>query len=215
MYQDQNPALAEQRDAVERETVLRLLALRQPVRVLDVGCGVGRWALHLAPHVASYLGIDFSAALITIARERVLGLWQPERFTFQELPAAALGTAPLHVPPPFDLVIVAGVLVYVNDADCVRVLSAIAELCERDATVYVREPVAREQRLTLDQFFSSELRARYSAVYRTRAQYDALFAPTLASRRFTLAHAGDLFGDDLGNRAETRQQIFLWRRTAG
>src|SRR5687767_9318782 len=67
MYQD--PTLAEQRDGAEKENILPLLALNKSDRVLDVGCGAGRWAEAVVSIVADYLGIDFSANLLEIARK--------------------------------------------------------------------------------------------------------------------------------------------------
>ena len=44
------------------------------------------------------------------------------------------------------------------------------QLCAPGGRIYLREPVAVEQRLTLDRFFSKELEHEYSAVYRTVAE---------------------------------------------
>ena len=69
MYQDS--ALAARRDQAEKRTVSPLLAVCTDDRVLDLGCGAGRWAEAIAPHVSEYLGIDFSENLLTAARTRV------------------------------------------------------------------------------------------------------------------------------------------------
>jgi SAM-dependent methyltransferase len=42
-------------------------------RVLDLGCGIGRFAAALAPRVASVTGIDLSPAMIDLARARCAG----------------------------------------------------------------------------------------------------------------------------------------------
>src|SRR5438067_10637039 len=68
MYQDGNPQLAEARDAWEKERVIPLLRLQPATRVLDIGCGCGRWALSLYGKVASYLGVDFSEDLLALAK---------------------------------------------------------------------------------------------------------------------------------------------------
>lgn len=41
------------------------------LRVADVGCGTGRWALPLAERGARVVGVDFSAGMLARAREKV------------------------------------------------------------------------------------------------------------------------------------------------
>jgi ubiquinone/menaquinone biosynthesis C-methylase UbiE len=48
-------------------------------RVLDLGCGIGRFAEALAPHVAEVVGVDASAEMISLAKER-LGSFPNARF---------------------------------------------------------------------------------------------------------------------------------------
>jgi SAM-dependent methyltransferase len=94
--------------------------LERPVRsVLDVGCGEAPWRAplrRLRPNVA-YVGVDPSAyAVARYGRARDIRLG-----TFGDL-----GTVDL--PRPFDLVVCADVLLYVNDRDLRRGLEAIADL---------------------------------------------------------------------------------------
>lgn len=42
--------------------------------LLEIGCGVGRLALPLAPQVASYTGVDIAPAMVDEARRRAAGL---------------------------------------------------------------------------------------------------------------------------------------------
>ena len=44
--------------------------LRPELRVLDIGCGIGRFELALAPHVGAMTAIDISAAMVKEARRR-------------------------------------------------------------------------------------------------------------------------------------------------
>jgi len=58
-----------------REAVWFHLAdwVRPGVRILDIGCGTGEDALHLAGHGASVVGIDASAAMVRVARAKLAG----------------------------------------------------------------------------------------------------------------------------------------------
>jgi SAM-dependent methyltransferase len=207
MYQDKT--LAERRDACERETVLARLQLRGDERVLDIGCGYGRWAEVLAGRVGEYVGVDFSGELLKLAEARA---WPKCRF--QRL--AAQDIAPELFPGArFDLFICSGILIYLNDADVSRLATGIAAMAAPGAQVYLREPMAiTGGRLTLDRFPSAELQTEYSAVYRTPEQCHALFGGPLRQAGFTCVVEQPLYPPELCNRRETEQQIQLWSKTA-
>ena len=203
MYQD--AALAARRDEAEKQTVLPLLRLRRDDRVLDIGCGSGRWAQIIAPIVSTYLGIDFSFGLLEVARASVPAA------LFQCMAVNGMNADSLRVPPPFTVVIASGILTYLNDADVRQLLAATAQMAAPGSRFYAREPVAKVQRLTLDGYWSDELGANYSAVYRTRADYLDLFS---ALTGFRLCTEGEPFPPDLQNRAETEQRFFVLERAA-
>ncbi len=206
MYQDRT--LAERRDACERDTVLPLLALRGDERVLDIGCGYGRWAQTLTGRIGRYLGVDFSAELLRVARSL-----QVPGSEFQRLAAQEVAPDVLATPPPFDLFICSGILIYLNDGDVTRLGAALAAMAAPAARVYLREPMAVAERLTLDRFPSAELQHEYSAIYRTPAQCRELFGGPLAAAGFKLAHEQPLYPPELCNRRETEQQIQLWTKS--
>ena len=201
MYQDAN--LADRRDHFEKETVLPHLNLRAADRVLDVGCGSGRWAKVIAPKVRAYLGIDFSPGLLEVARTLV------ESAEFQCVQANFLEFQQLKVQPPFTLVICSGILTYLNDSDVLRLFATVSQTSASESRVYIREPIAKAERLTLDGYWSEELRSNYSAVYRTRAEYLDLFSELSG---FHVRHEGEPFSRELQNRAETEQRFFLLER---
>lgn len=211
MYQDTRAALAAARDEREVADVLPCLRLdARQTRVLDVGCGVARWGGHLAGRVAGYVGLDFSPGLIRLASED-LADWYPDGSgTATVLSATELDRGGFES-ASFDLVIVSGVMVYLNDEDCAAMLRTIAGLTAPGGQIYIREPMARTERLTLRGHWSDELAADYSAVYRSVATYDALFAEHLDGCTPTAAFE---LAPELANRAETAQFVRLHERTA-
>lgn len=70
MYQDRNKQLVKERNRKETEKLLPLLKLDADSRVLDVACGIGRWADVMPDCIREYCGVDFSRELIEIARQR-------------------------------------------------------------------------------------------------------------------------------------------------
>ena len=206
MYQDKS--FSERRDRYERDTVVPLLGLQGRERILDVGCGYGRWASILKNFVPKYIGIDFSQKLLELAAAQNL-----EFATFQQMAAQDISGAKLHISPPFDLIICSGILIYLNDSDVIRLSRTLAQLAAPHATLYLREPMAiTGERLTLDRFPSEELRTNYSAIYRTPEQVEELFDAALIAAGFKCIINKSLYPAELCNREETEQQIQIWKR---
>jgi 2-polyprenyl-3-methyl-5-hydroxy-6-metoxy-1,4-benzoquinol methylase len=84
-------------------------------RVLDVGCGVGRWSSMLAQRGARVTGIDLSPTMIDEARRRAAahGIGDRCRFLVQDLAQLAAGDQ-------FDLVVGVTVLQHILDPSALR-----------------------------------------------------------------------------------------------
>ena len=71
LLKDQDPDFARRSDEFEKLEILPLLMIDGHSDVLDVGCGMGRWADALKGVCGSYTGIDFSERMIELARNRL------------------------------------------------------------------------------------------------------------------------------------------------
>jgi cyclopropane fatty-acyl-phospholipid synthase-like methyltransferase len=208
MYHDRAPVLTEARDRCEKEFVLPLLSLQPGSRVLDIGCGIGRWAVAIAPVVASYTGIDFAEGLLWQARAICAQIPGAEKAVFELLDARDVG----RLRGSFDRVVLAGILQYLNDDDAHRCLEGVASLLAPDAVVYVREPMRTTARLTLDRHWSDDLETDYSTIYRTISEYEDMLGTTLGSVGMGIQLMGDLYPPELEHRIETRQRVMLLAR---
>jgi SAM-dependent methyltransferase len=208
LYQDLHPDIAERRHAEESAIVTPLLGLNTSSKVLDIGCGIGRWAGVIAAGVAQYTGVDVSESLCSVARQSV------------NLPSVEFVCADVagmrwfsSAGRTFDRFIVSGLLLYLNDEDVRCCLDGIAKLSEPGSLVYLREPLASSDRLTLRSHWSEELNAHYSAVYRTRDELEKFVNNALAPVGFEPCCFRPLFEDNaLNNRVETKQHFCIVRR---
>jgi len=206
LYQDHDPSLAQQRDKVEKEVILPILRLKKTDRVLDIGCGIGRWAEVISPRVSFYHGVDMVEELINIARERTRDL---KNVTFQIVSAEKVERDILPS-SEFDLIILAGVLHYMNDRDFEKTLKGIKSYSRINSRIMIRGPVAIDKRLSLDKFWSEELKSEYSAIYRTKKELLEAFEKFLPE--FDLKIGKTLFSPELNNRTETMPYVFLLER---
>ncbi len=210
MYQDNNKELVKERNEREVEKLYPLLNLSADSTVLDVACGIGRWADAIKDEIKKYSGFDFSGELIQIANKRNTR----ENFCFYEGNVNDIEKILLQKNEGrYNTVLMIGILMYLNDDDIVDVLGQIVRQCEKHAIVCIREPLGIKDRLTLKNFFSEELQDNYNAIYRTREELVHFFVTPFFNNGFTIKEEGFLFDEDsLNNRKETAQYYYILER---
>lgn len=210
MYQDNNAEIVKRRNKKEIEKLLPKLHIEKKSKVLDVACGIGRWADALTDDITEYCGLDFSEELIDIANKR------NHKSKFSYYVGSANEIAQVLEKNGKDLynrILIVGILMYLNDVDMISTLEQIQRKCEEKTIICIREPIAIEDRLTLKDFFSEELNDNYNAIYRTREELLESINNIFISRGFEIKEQGFLFDDAaLNNRKETTQYYYILER---
>jgi SAM-dependent methyltransferase len=209
IYQDKHPDLAEKRDAAEKARLLPILRLHGDARILDVGCGTGRWTSELAGNSAHYHGIDFSAELIEHARASHP---QSAGLRFSVASAENYSLPMLGESQPFDRILCCGVMIYLNDEDVASAYRCMASVASAKCRIVMREPVGIVGRLTIKEHFSDELDQSYNAIYRTQRELEDYMTDTLFASGFRIVDQGDVYEAELNNRAETIQRWMVLER---
>lgn len=169
-------------------------------KILEIGCGIGRWAEAIYSKCDSYLGIDYAEDLIEIAKKS----YDYENCKFQVMSAMDIKVEELLIEPPFDIILISGVLMYINDSDLTKVIDSINLVSTDDKKLFIMEPIScLETRLTLKDFYSEELESDYNAVYRTENEYLEFFK-RFNSKTITVE---DMY-KDLNHRSETKYKLF-------
>lgn len=210
MYQDHNKELVLERNRKETEKLLPLLKLHAGSRVLDVACGIGRWADAMPDCIDEYCGVDFSGELVEIARRRN----RKDNFYFYEGAADKIEQTLLKTRGGvYDRILMVGILMYLNDAELDDTLAQIERISQEHTVICIREPIGLSRRLTLKDFFSEELEDNYNAIYRTRQELRKFIDSAFLQKGFIVSREGFLFDEDtLNNRKETAQYFYILER---
>lgn len=204
LQSDENLSIA--RDLAEKNILLKMLDLSGSEKVLDIGCGFGRIADVLQDKVFRYLGLDFCEELIKIAQDKFK---DNNNVAFQVMSATQIEEQLLLSKPPFDIIIVAGLMVYINDDECKNLIKKISTLLSKNSKIYIKESISViENRLTLKDFYSQDLESNYSSIYRTEKEYIDIFS-ILLEEGFEIIKTNLITKDNLSNRLETGQKYWL------
>nr|WP_254639503.1 class I SAM-dependent methyltransferase [Cohnella sp. GbtcB17] len=167
---DQNPTHAEQWNRFEKDFVLPQLRITPTSSVLDIGCGIGRWAESIIPAAGYYCGTDFSSEMVEAARKR--NSYADCDYDFHCLSFQETVCKPAEFyKKGFNRLIVGGVCMYINDEELPGCYDGVLKLLDEHCIVYFTETVAVEKRLTLDECPSEALKTNYDVIYRTPKEY--------------------------------------------
>jgi SAM-dependent methyltransferase len=195
---------AEHRHAAEIAEAMPIIAVGRSSRVVDIGCGGGRWATTLVreidPPVANYTGVDFSPTLIGLARQLPLG----GTASFHVMSADALDLNVLG--HGYTHALVTALCLYLNDSSVDAMIGSVSKLVRPDGRFYLREPVSLTgTRLTLIDEFSERIGDSYNAIYRTLEDYEAM----MTRHGFDIERSGFLSAPAFHRHATTRHRYFL------
>ncbi len=210
IYQDNNPELALERDRYEKDKMLPHLLKGSQIRVLDIGCGVGRWGDEFVQHeeLERYVGIDYSQGLLDVAKEN-LGKDARCKLLCGRFQDVSDLLKHHDLPDQYDAILINGVLMYLNDADLEECMQQAAKLLKKGGRVYIKESVGRDQRFTLMDFYSKEFAHNYNAIYRGIKEYQGLIDRLLLKNGFTVVDEGETWPQAMENRSETTSYYWI------
>ncbi|GEM_PF-2600578 len=159
------------RDRREKALFDERVSLTGHEKVLEAGCGSGRWTAFLAGRCGALTAFDFAAELVEVNREEAeTNGVSNVRFEMSDL----LG---LDLPErDFDLAVCFGVTLYVNDENLRDAYANLRGHLKDGGTLLVKEPLASGERIEQIDEVSEKLGTRYSCLYRPRAELEGALA---------------------------------------
>lgn len=114
---------------IEEETLLPFVNINSHSRVLDLGCGNGRWARVLADRCQEYIGVDVSKKFLESARRSIANA----NAQFIYMPAQNY-----CVTEQYDLILAIGLMTYLNDEDIVKLSANCRQMLSNGGRLIVR-----------------------------------------------------------------------------
>ena len=203
---EQDPNNLEVKIRLETNKVLAWLPDLQHKTILDLGAGVGQWALRFSLLGASNItAVEYSLGLVEIGRK------EAARRAIQNIEFVVSAAEDFKSDLQYDVIFISGLFVYLTDQQAVRLLSNLSNCTKKSSSVLLRDGVGRFVRHEINDRYSDHLQSHYSATYRTAEQYQKMFEEA----GFQCLRDEDMFpeGHSLNKYPETRLRLFSFGRT--
>ena len=141
-----------------------MIRLNPSMRVLELGCGAGRWALRIAPHVRHVTGVDLSPEMIRVAQDRQ-SAQRLDNIDF------LVGAAEEYISDgKFDLIYLSSVDQYLEDVAFCRMVEHVRSMLAPGGALIDRVTIRDGARAYVS------LESGYWAIHRTFSELDRPFA---------------------------------------
>lgn len=198
---NEDPSEVTRRHELDRDALFSNIDFTRSRTILDLGCGIGRFTIPLAKKSDLVVGVDFSQALLDKAIEKSAN----EGVTNIDYVCSASQTFRYNA--KFDLVVVSGLLLYLNDKEVVETVANIDHHLRDGGDVVVRESGGVDERFEIIDKYSDDLKTRYNAIYRM---------PDTLSRFFRKRNFIEVISKILyQHRRETAVWLFKFRKGHG
>jgi 2-polyprenyl-3-methyl-5-hydroxy-6-metoxy-1,4-benzoquinol methylase len=209
IYQDKNPKLAKKRDLFEKKKIKDILNVSKNDVILDIGCGIGRWADGMSEKVKKYVGIDYLDEFINIANIKYK---KKNNIYFINLESTKLSNSKVKSHSPYTIIMIMGLYPYINDKEGCNILKKLLEVSANECKIIIREPIAVKKEIILNNVWSDDMETYYSAKYRTHDWFKKNFNEILFKKGYNLIIDEPLYPKHLNNRIETKQHLFYLKK---
>ena len=154
----------------QREVDLVTGAVEQPgdKSLLDIACGDGRLLVHLVRDFQKVVGVDYVGDLLELACRRLEGAGLEAELIEDDVTSFSYDGV-------FDVVLLSGILPYLDDAQCHEMLAQLDSWAADPCTFLVRSSVGLQKRVNVVNQYSSELKTYYTGYYRTVEETSQMF----------------------------------------
>lgn len=194
---------AEKRWRIERSAVLSMLEpiFKKHHRILEPGCGTGRWSRELCRFVGEVHAFDACEEFVHFGKET-----QAEKPLQENIYYTTGDIHSMDCEMPYDGLFCAGLLNYLSDAELALFFKKAAKCIASGGWLFLKESIALQKRLELHGFYSEALDADYYSIYRTEAEFFEMMGDAFALKQ------AEVVIPPADGKPETCQKAFLFYR---
>lgn len=173
------------RHYLEIKHLRKIVKFDKNMKVLELGCGAGRFAYSIAPYVDKYVGIDYSSEGIKSAEELCKNAGVDNVDFIQG------SIVDFDYSEKFDVIYFGSVIQYLNDEDVKKTLVNLKKFIKEDTIIVDRSSIRNNIRHIADSIL-------YYCIYRTPKEIEGLFKEinfklVYRKRSYRFLRCGDFF----------------------
>ncbi len=193
-------------DAENKKVFNRLSFLNADSEVLDLGSGAGQWAFRFSRIVKNVTAVEYSSEMQKLAVDK------SNEDGIDNVKYICCGAQNYQEDKLYDLIWISGLLIYLNDEECLQLLNNCNSMLKPDGLILLRDATGMQGNYEIVDKYSEQLDANYSAVYRTREEYIKIFYDS----ELALDYDEDMFqqGSPLNKWQETRLRLYGFSKNA-
>ena len=170
--------------------------------LLDLGGGVGLWSEYFSKHLNKITLVEREKKFIELAKQKIkkknIDIIHSDVVDFKAKKNS------------IDVVFISGVTLYLDDEFLLLLMKKVKNYLKPNGILIHRDAYGISQKFLLDNKKSKNLKLDYSAVYRTRKEYDDIF---INKYNFKKVLDEDMYPEEtkLNVRKETRLRIAIYK----
>jgi|TARA_B110001469_G_C9595211_1_gene295527 2-polyprenyl-3-methyl-5-hydroxy-6-metoxy-1,4-benzoquinol methylase len=170
--------------------------------LVDLGGGVGLWSEYFSEHINKVTLVEREEKFIELAKQKInnknIEIIHSDVVDFNAKENS------------FDVVFISGVTLYLDDEYLLLLMNKVKNYLKPNGIFIHRDAYGINQKFLLDSKKSENLKLEYSAVYRTRTEYDNIF---VNKNDFEKIYDEDMYPEEtkLNVRRETKLRIAIYK----
>lgn len=153
----------------EKSHLFKKVNIKPEMKILDLGCGVGRLSFMLAPSCKKIVAVDFSGRILDIARE------EAGKRNINNIDFIQSTVETFFYDEKFDVILIYSVFIYVNDDEIKKTIDNAYKMLKDGGVIVSRETIATGERIEKVEQYMDSLKGNYNVIYRPLKDYISMF----------------------------------------